>query len=133
MISLTRAVAVSFALLLLAGCAYGPTPEQLQAANYGTEPDQEFVEQEAKDMFEGYLKDPESARYQFAPVYRGWIFTDRFEGSKLYTGYVLDVNVNAKNSYGGYTGYSLYRLVFQNGRIIRAVSVSPQGMLRTIR
>lgn len=120
------------AMSLVSGCAYGPTQEQVSAANYGTEPDQSYAEQSAKDFFQTLLKDPDSAHYVFNPVYKGWLLSDRLDGSKLYAGYVLDVRVNSKNSYGGYAGWSAYRFIFSNGSIIRAVSVSPQGVFRTL-
>lgn len=127
-----RAFVVLVLFSIAAGCAYGPTQEQLNTADFGYEPDQAQSENLAKEFFETRLKDPDSARYQFTPVYKGWLYSDRLEGCKLYAGYVLDVAVNSKNSYGGYAGWSSYRFILHDGYIIRAVSVSPQGVFRTL-
>jgi hypothetical protein len=37
-----------------------------------------------------------------------------------YFGYTVPVLVNAKNSYGGYTGFKVYKFFFQRGEILVA-------------
>lgn len=83
---------------LLSGCAASsPSPQQRASAEYGPEPVnyQEII----RDFMGRQLKDPESARYEFssAPV-KAW-----YGGMGKY-GWGVCAHINAKNSYGGYTG-----------------------------
>jgi hypothetical protein len=71
-----------------------------------------------KAYFEEILKDPESARYKFDTperAYRRAGWANR--GRVAWQGYVIPVNVNAKNSYGGYTGYKRYFALMRDGRL----------------
>lgn len=128
-----RVIVVTMLISMIAGCASGPTQDQIAGANYGSPPDQSKIEQVAKSFFTMHLKDAGSAQYQFAPSYKGWVSTNRLEGSKFFAGYILDVLVNAKNSYGGYTGWQKYQFVFNDGNLLRVSSISPQGVPRTLR
>jgi len=131
MLRLRHFLLVVFAVLI-AGCAYGPTQDEITYGRYGEQPDQAKAEESAKAFFETRLKDPESARYQFNPVYKGWMYSNRFEGSIFYAGYILQAQVNSKNSYGGYAGWTTYRLLFNGNALVRVVSISPQGVERTL-
>ena len=109
---------------LLQGCGTTPIADRriTDAADYGTFPTN--YKEIVKQYFDLFLKDPESAKYQFGP-----------EPTKAYTrnaiipsgaqpvdfGYVVYVIVNAKNSYGGYTGGQAYRLLIRNGRVITRI------------
>lgn len=65
------------------------------------------------------LKDPESARY-------GRISKPRREymiaSLKPFYGYSVCADINAKNSYGGYTGSKTFWFLIRDGRIERAQS-----------
>lgn len=65
------------------------------------------------------LKDPESARYTFQPTFKGYSQDGSLatNGGRVLYGYVAPVLVNAKNSYGGYTGNHQYVFMFSNGVI----------------
>lgn len=57
------------------------------------------------------MKDPESAKFKFslppvAGVLNGWTIT--------HSGYFLCGEVNARNSYGGYTGDKLFLVIFSD-------------------
>ncbi|MEW5666227.1 hypothetical protein AB1288_07815 [Pseudomonas putida] len=127
----SRILALSF-ILALAGCASGPTPEQIASIDYGPPVDQEQAESKVKFYFEGVLKDPYSAQYQFGKAQKGYVVGSAFDGRQLYAGYTMDVRVNAKNSYGGYTGYKAYRFVFQSGALIKGFELSPSGLIMPI-
>ncbi|MFJ1573027.1 hypothetical protein ACIOAU_15810 [Pseudomonas sp. NPDC088322] len=118
---------VSFAFL--AGCASGPTPQQIAAADYGTAIDQDQAEERIKQYFSGTLKDPYSAQYQFGAIQKGYVIGSAIEGKQLYAGYLITANVNAKNSYGGYTGNQGYQFLFQNGALVKGLKMSPGGMM----
>lgn len=113
----------------LAGCASPPTQQEIQGADYGASVYQSDAENVVKAYFNANLKDPESARYTFGTVQRGWGVGNAFQGRKVEGGYLLDMSVNAKNSFGGYTGAKPYRFLLRNDKIIKVWEVSPNGTL----
>lgn len=87
-------------------------------ADYGSYPnDYELL---IKRYFSKNLKDPESARYSdfSKPIKRHFI---RDENAKdVVYGYSVCVSVNAKNSYGGYTGVHDYWFFVRNGEVVKS-------------
>ncbi|MBM6442366.1 hypothetical protein JQF37_01825 [Pseudomonas sp. MIL9] len=133
MLSLFRsACIIAVAALLLSGCASGPTQQEISSAYYGSAPSQSQAESEIKGYFGRVLKDPYSAQYQFSQPRQGYMIGNAFEGRKLYTGFIIFVDVNARNSFGGYTGNKSYQFLFKDGRMIRGLEVLPQGTLSTL-
>ena len=118
----------ALAVALLAGCAAMPTPEQIQSADYGHVVSQSAAEDAVKSFFSVYLKDPESARYDFGPVYKGYMYGSVLEGRKLKPGYLLEVTVNAKNSYGGYVGAKPYKFLLHDDRIVEGWQMGSSGL-----
>ncbi|MCO7526356.1 hypothetical protein NJH54_17830 [Pseudomonas asiatica] len=129
MLSHARRWIIAAALSLLAGCASGPTPQEIANADYGTPIAQGQAEERIKQYFNGVLKDPYSAQYQFSQVQQGYVVGSAFEGRNLYAGYIISVDVNAKNSFGGYTGSKGYQFLFQNGALVKGMSRSANGTL----
>jgi len=121
-------VMVVLSALLVTGCASGPTPQEIESADYGASVYQADAERAVKAFFTNRLKDPESARYSFGSVSRGYMVGSRVQGRKFEAGYLLDVSVNAKNSYGGYTGAKPYKILLNNDRIVQVMEVYPSGM-----
>ena len=117
------------AAMALAGCAAQPTAEQIAALNYGPPISQEWAEAQAKEAISSRLKDPYTAQFQFGQVYQGYVTGSAIEGHKLSPGYLLDVHVNARNSYGGYTGYKPYKFLFFNGKLVGSWQISKQGLM----
>ena len=113
MLNHIRCLSITLMLLALTGCASGPTPQDIAGANYGSAIEQEAAENRVKQYFNGTLKDPYSAQFQF---------------SKVEKGYIMTVNVNAKNSYGGYTGNQGYQFLFQNGLLVKGLKLHPSGI-----
>lgn len=73
-----------------------------------------------KRHFESTLKDPESARYKFGRPIKAYANNGLIAGGKVaWKGYMVDVEVNAKNSYGGYVGYKPYMFFFTANTIYR--------------
>ena len=73
-----------------------------------------------------YLKDPASARY------RGWssVVPGYVRGPFLTVGEVgwtWTVQINAKNSYGGYVGFRPYRFIHERGDVVRGWSSDKWG------
>lgn len=110
-------------VLGLVGCATAPT--QTELVNYcsdkvGSRPDN--YEEIVKEYFSTILKDPYSAVYRFGDVAPGWGKNSSLHGaltdSNIHCGWMVFVGVNAKNSYGGYAGEKMYRLLLENGRVV---------------
>jgi len=101
--------------LILSGCASSfQKPES--GTNYGIPPVN--YEQTIKEYFESVLKDPESAIYKFGLPIKAYENEGLLFGSKVaWLGYLVDVEVNAKNSYGGYVGYKPYVFLFNGNQI----------------
>ena len=99
----------------LVSCAqvHKPSPEQIRNADHGSFPSnyQEII----SEYMEGMLFDPTS------PLYSDWLGPSRghiYDITGSYFGYLVCVNINAKNRMGGYTGRKLHVFVINNGKVI---------------
>jgi hypothetical protein len=112
-------VIMSAALLTLAfgnsGCATAPTPEQLAMADYGDPPDQYVVEPIARRAILDSLKDPNSAIINFSPIQKAWF---REFGRPNRFAWRLTASVNARNSFGGYTGAKPWYFFFRGNELV---------------
>lgn len=104
--------------LLFSGCMSVSTQE-LASLNCGPSPGQAVMETKARSHFNAVLKDSESARIKFHEARRAWQKDGSLRGGTLHGGWLLVAEVNAKNSYGGYTGFQNYYLFFENGVMYR--------------
>ncbi|MBS0160742.1 MAG: hypothetical protein JSS26_19350 [Nitrospira sp.] len=98
-----------------------PTEAAQSAADYGTSIEQSAAQQLAESWLTLHLKDSESARYQWGVVQRGYTKDPLISGGAVNYGYLLPVLVNAKNSYGGYTGFEQWGFLFHNGTLLRVM------------
>ena len=120
---------ITFAILLTSGCAGGPpTQTELAKADYGTPISQEDAQRQALEFLRHVLKDPDSAKTDWSPISPGWTREAPIDGGGLTFGYLLKANINAKNTYGAYIGYTPYKFLFVNGII---ASVFAQQELST--
>lgn len=111
--------AIFTATLILTGCTSSPVdPTVIAQADYGPYPTnyQEVV----KGYFQTALKDPMSAQYRFTkePYKAYWRDIPALGGKPMAFGYMVDVGVNAKNEFGGYTGESQYHMFIHNGTVL---------------
>ena len=101
--------------LVLFGCVGPPSAKQLENADYG----QPISTSDARNLASAWLnqnlKDPDSARIEWGQVYKSWFRDAPAFGGRLYWGYSINAQVNAKNSFGGYTGLKPYRFMFRDG------------------
>ena len=112
-------------MLILTGCVSTPTHSQLSQLDYGTPPAD--YETTIKQYFDGVLIDPHATYYNFDSPYKFWYNDRSFLGGQLYAGYMVRVNVNSKNKFGGYNGEETYGFIMKDGRIIRVLD--PDEML----
>jgi len=116
---------IAMALSSCAGYALTPSESTIAALDYGSPIDQREAELSARTYFQKALKDPYSAVLEFGPVGPGYVAEPVANGGKLHYGYILDAKVNAKNSFGGYTGETLYKLVFRDTKLITVLLQKP--------
>ena len=118
MIKLTRRGFCLCFLLFMTGCATMQPISQsvIDNADYGEYPTQ--YEEIVKGYFAHILKDPYSAVYRFDKPYKAYLREAPVSGgAPRVFGYIVEVGVNAKNSFGGYVGEKYYRLFIRNGQI----------------
>lgn len=117
-------------MILVAGCVHAPpSAEQLTAADYGSPISQPEAEDAARAFLKRYLKDPESAEMDWGTVQKRWLREAPINGGKLKFGYMLTANINAKNSFGAYTGYKPYQFFFFNGTLVSVYAQQENGGL----
>ena len=113
-----RATVGVWILILVAGCASGPpTAEEYAKADYGAPIVQSDAEAKAQTFLKTSLKDPATAQYEWGSVGQGYFRTAPIEGGKLLWGYRMEAKINAKNSFGGYTGYTPWYFLFKDGEL----------------
>lgn len=114
-------IRITTALLLLvgvvSGCATGPTQYQLDMADYGLRPDETVARSAATMRVQAALKDPSSAIFTWGTIHRSWFREDKW-GSEIRYAWKLPFHVNAKNSYGGYTGRKPYTYYFRGNTMV---------------
>ncbi|KGE21824.1 hypothetical protein IQ65_22065 [Leptospira interrogans serovar Lai] len=114
-----------FALLIFAlyNCVTfsRPTNKEIISANYGPKPDPAVVEVLTKVHVGKMLLDPQSVQWgEISEPRKVWAFS--FSDSKeahLY-GWGVCITYNAKNQFGGYSGFEPAGVLFQNGKIVRS-------------
>lgn len=118
-----RSILTPVVLLAASGCAsiapQMPTQEQLNAADYGQAMSQDACEAAVESMMEEYLKDPASAVYQHEKCSTGYWSSVPVMGLPIAYGYWMSSKVNAKNSFGGYTGFTDYNFLIRDKRVVR--------------
>lgn len=90
----------------------GPTQEELRAGDFGTEP---FgYREQIRAHMESRLFDPSSAEYRYdGPPVPGYAHL-RGNRHPAVLGYLVSVQINAKNRYGGYVGYKPHLFLIRN-------------------
>lgn len=118
-LEMKRAAILAMALLLL-GCAGSPTAEETATADYGAMASAVEYKSQIENYFNSNLKDPASIQYKsISPPRKGYVrIANDWVGSSTVYGYMVDATINAKNSYGGYTGFKTYSFLFRDGKLV---------------
>ena len=108
---------------VLAGCAgteptsWRPSDGEIATADYGAYP--RDYESLVQSWYMRNLKDPESAQFgRITRPLKEHAIANQFKKDAVY-GYSVCAEVNARNSYGGYTGHQTRWFLIRNGRIVR--------------
>lgn len=109
--------------LLVPGCAtseptgpkfVAPTPSEIQASDPGPVPTD--YEAAIREFWASRLKDPTSPLYAFRSPVKG--YSSRLPDGQPYCfGWRIPYALNAKNSYGGYSGNEAYSGFFKDGKL----------------
>jgi len=116
--------------VVLSGCATMPSREKIANLDYGATISIDY-EQAIKQHCGNVLFDPYSAVYEFHPPQQYWLQQPPLLGGKLIAGYMVFVDINAKNRMGGYTGTKKWGFLFRNNSIIKVVDPDEMDLMRT--
>lgn len=129
-VELMRQFVLALALFLvpvvLTGCSFAPSAKQAAAADYGSYVDAGDMHVAADKWLIDNLKDPDSRRVDWGRSGRIWVWNGLLGGGRKF-GYGLAADVNAKNSFGGYTGDKHYIFFFRDGYLVGAGEVTMGG------
>jgi hypothetical protein len=108
------------AVVMLSACA-GPDQAARQAADYGAFPAN--YEEVIARYHEANMKDPESVRVKYLGGPKKAVYSGALVREPVY-GYVVCMSVNAKNSYGAYTGNQLTGVFIRDGKVRQYTSAT---------
>lgn len=107
---------IALAALLLGGCVSAPTSEEMNSADFGPPP--KDYEATVREHLSQTLKDPYSYDLKF-------LFEPRKDwsglGARKQFGYAVCANLNAKNSFGAYTGFKLTYFLIRYDQVVASV------------
>lgn len=116
-----RALLLSLAFFLC-GCASVPTAQldaEAARVGYGAPLPADW-QARIREFVGAGLKDPYSAVYKFGEPRPGWVAKPAIRGGGLdAAGYIVAVEVNAKNSFGAYVGAQEWQFLIRDGQVIR--------------
>ena len=100
-------------LLLLPSCANAPPSDAvLRGAQYGDAPGSDH-QNKIREAFEPLLIEPGSAEFEFTEPQQGW----GKDQHGFVFGWVVWTEVNSKNEFGAYAGWSPYKVLLQMGDV----------------
>ncbi len=108
-------------VMALTACATPTPPYQPTAEDFGSPPTD--YQNKVNDYLDGVLLDPDSKRVKYlAELNQGtWLMTKGFKVIDTY-GHFVCAEINAKNTYGGYAGSSLYFFGFKNDELVEVIN-----------
>ena len=114
------------------GIAAQANAQKLQASSkpsdWGEPPPADY-KQRVTAFLRERLKDPESAQYDWKEPLRG-VIQKGFASPNVMRAWLTPVNINAKNSFGGYTGFEPFSFAWKDGRMIAYFrqEITPDGL-----
>ena len=116
---------------LLSGCAQPPTQDELSRIDYGSYPTN--YKQTVERYLDRVLKDPGSKQVEWLREPRTmWTKAGPMFGGGLTAGYAVCAYVNARNSYGGYTGSKLSWFLIKNDAVIESYMSTTRDSFETM-
>lgn len=118
-----RAVSAVVLMFIVGGCAT-PEPEpEPPKPTFSFDPPPRNYEQAVRYHFEGTSADPRGIRYRFPGVPVRAYSSDgvAYGGHVPWHGWLVDVEVDERNSFGGYDGADPYMVLFEGDRVARHI------------
>jgi hypothetical protein len=106
----------------LSGCASmaGSAGVNWSAMNPGPTPNYENAKSQAMSAIRRMLKDPDSAQFRDSTPFFKTLYNYGLGAAGSYEPlWAICIEVNAKNSYGGYNGFKYWYVKFRNGEAVR--------------
>lgn len=101
-------------LLFTVGCVTPVTPEEIASADYGSVPASPIYQNAIKRFMQPLLFEPSSARFRFVgDPQKGYAYLSGRRKPPLF-GYLVHVNIDAKNLKGDYVGEQPHRFFIKN-------------------
>ena len=122
-----RLIIGAYLLTVLSACATAPTKEQLATADYGRDLSSDECSKIAESFIANQLKDPASAQFRNETCEKGYWQSVPILGLPVAFGWLQQGEVNAKNSFGGYVGYSMYQVLIKNDSVLRYCITDSDG------
>lgn len=107
---------IAIASLLISGCVSAPTAGEMSSADFGPPPTN--YEASVREYLSTTLKDPYSYDLKF-------LFQPRKDwsglGGRKQFGYAVCANLNAKNSFGAYSGFKLTYFLIRSDVVVASI------------
>ena len=107
---------VLLSLLFLSACVTTQPTKPVHPNSFGYQQSSDDCIKKTEKVIRLHLKDPTSAIFQHKPCYKGYMGGGLFSPKEY--GYLQTGLVNAKNSYGGYTGFYKYNTLIRNDKVV---------------
>jgi hypothetical protein len=127
-------VSTLIAAFALSGCGVAYQQERAEilrtatAADFGPPPPADYRAR-GEEFIKHLLKDPGSATFEWVGEPRHEAIQPAIASPHARPVWVTVVRVNAKNSFGGYTGATPFALAWSHGRVIAYLDVEQGGEL----
>lgn len=116
------------ATIFIVSCASNLTNAELASADYGSQMSAQACAEIAEQHIRATLKDPESAKFTHSSrCTKNALKQALFDGGAWRFGYLQEGVFNAKNSYGAYVGYSHYKVLIKDGKVVDSCTVTPSS------
>lgn len=102
------------------------TDDDIARADVGNPPNQVASEVAMKVGISMRLKDPDSAVFRIGKMHKA-VYAKPDTGEARFA-WALEALVNAKNSFGGYTGYKLHAWYFVNEKLVAVLRPPSEGL-----
>ena len=106
-----------------------PPAELVSKAVYGKAPNEKSLDKTLQEWARHSLKDPDSIKYKWVrKPHKGWLtLCSSYQATVMGChknsfryGHIAVIEINSKNSYGGYTGYQEFHLIFDEDLIVES-------------
>lgn len=110
---------------MFSGCVSTLSTDDLANADYGSNLDYMDCKSIAESIVASNLKDPSSAQFRNSRCFKGYV-RGILTGTQF--GWLQTGEVNGKNSFGGYVGFTSYQVLIRNGRVVTYCITDKNGL-----